>query len=66
MARGVLGMTPKLGKRKNRGDESSPALSKIRPKYNVPLVKHHLAHLPTAPELPLLLLQGGNTVQMSR
>lgn len=46
MARGVLGMTPKLGKRKKRGDESSPALSKICQKYNVPFVKHHLLIFP--------------------
>lgn len=56
----------KAGQEKNRGDGRSPALSKISPKYNVPFVKHHLPHLPSTPELPLLLLQGGNTAQMSR
>lgn len=56
----------KAGQEKNRGDESSLALSKICPKYNVPFAKNHLPHLPTTPELPLLLLQGGNTAQVSR
>lgn len=34
-------------------------------KISFRLSKHHLPHLPTTAELPLLLLQGGNTVQMS-
>lgn len=59
MARGVLGMTPKLGKRETE-------VMKYDQNIMLLFVKHYLAHLPTTPELLLLSLQGGNTAQMSR
>lgn len=65
MARGVLGMTPKLGKRKTEVMRTALHCPKYAQNTMFLLSKHHLPHLPTTPELPLLLLQGGNTVQMS-
>lgn len=60
MAKGVLGMTPKLGKRKTRGDDSSKAL----PNTCSPFAKHKLAHVPITHKLPLLLLRGGTQLSM--